>query len=497
MSRQLTRRRFLGKTGSLVAVSALGPYFCTGRVGVAEPMKRVLGRTGWEVTTFGLGGQASLQWTPPGVDPVAIILKAFDKGVNYFDTSNVYGPSPANYGKAFRSLHLVPGEPGYDERLRRSIHLASKTMVRYAKGRNPEVPGWTQGPLGSTAVDDLKRTLSLVYGDGQGNYPEGAYLDVFFIHNLNTMQEIDAIYEGFEAPDPAAERIGALAALADYRDGTNHTGLNPKEEKLIRAVGISGHFSSPVMMECLQRDTRDLIDVMLIAVNANDRRYFPHQYNAIPVAQAKGVGVVAMKVFADGAMYTKEPKWSRTPEDVVLTVGSPELPSRRLIEYSLSVPGIATAIIGIGHIDSDPRNCQLEQDLSAAQIEPEALTESDRAEIEALALKAKEGRTNWFQLPSQPLTPPREPALEVERRDEALLARLTWHTAYAADAPIVRYEIRRDGTTVGTVEHRPQVTKEPFAFEDRLPGPGRHAYTLATVDGAGRTAVTEPLEVRI
>lgn len=497
MKRPISRRRFLGQTGTLLAVSAAGPYFCTGRVGVTAPMKRVLGRTGWEVTTFGLGGQASLQWTPPGVDPVAIILKAFDKGVNYFDTSNVYGPSLANFGKAFRSLHLVPGETGYDEKRRRAIYLASKTMVRYAKARNPDVPGRTQGPPGSTAVDDLKRTLSLVYGDGGGSYPEEAYLDVFFIHNLNTMQEVDAIYEGFDHPDPTAERIGALAALADYRDGTNHTGLNPREEKLIRAVGISGHSSSPVMMECLQRDTRNLIDVMLIAVNANDRRYFPHQYNAIPVARAKDVGIVAMKVFADGAMYTKEPKWSRTPEDVVLTVGSPDLPSRRLVEYSLSIPGVATAVIGIGHIDPDPRNCQLEQDLSAAQIEPEALTESDRAEIEALALKAKEGRTNWFQLPSQPLTPPREAAVEVEKRDDALLARLTWHTAYAADAPIVRYEIRRGDTVVGTVAHRPQVTKEPFVFEDPLPGPGHHTYTLTTVDAAGRTAVTEPLELSV
>jgi aryl-alcohol dehydrogenase-like predicted oxidoreductase len=44
-------------------------------------MKRMFGKTGFEVTTFGLGGQASLQWTPDDVDPVSIILKAFDAGV--------------------------------------------------------------------------------------------------------------------------------------------------------------------------------------------------------------------------------------------------------------------------------------------------------------------------------------------------------------------------------------------------------------------------------
>ncbi len=56
---------------------------------------------------------------PEGADPVRIILKAFHLGINYFDTSNAYGPSQLNYGKAFRELHLIPGEPGYDQKLRR------------------------------------------------------------------------------------------------------------------------------------------------------------------------------------------------------------------------------------------------------------------------------------------------------------------------------------------------------------------------------------------
>ena len=40
-----------------------------------QPLTRVLGRTGFEVTTLGLGGQAALQWTPPGENPEHIILK--------------------------------------------------------------------------------------------------------------------------------------------------------------------------------------------------------------------------------------------------------------------------------------------------------------------------------------------------------------------------------------------------------------------------------------
>jgi len=58
---------------------------------------------------------------------VPIILKAFALGINYFDTSNAYGPSQANFGKAFQQLHLIPGQPGYDEAKRRSLFLTSKT----------------------------------------------------------------------------------------------------------------------------------------------------------------------------------------------------------------------------------------------------------------------------------------------------------------------------------------------------------------------------------
>ncbi|NWG14634.1 MAG: aldo/keto reductase [Acidobacteria bacterium] len=494
MSKHLTRRQFLRSSATTAAGAIAAPYLAFGGVSVTRPIRRILGRTGFEVTTLGLGGQASLQWTPAGMDPVAIIVKAVEQGINYLDTSNVYGPSQQNFGKAFRALNLVPGLPNYDERKRRSIHLASKTMVRHAKGSHPGVPDRSEGAAGSRAVDDLRRTLSQIFGDGQGNYPEGAYLDLFQIHNLNTMEEVDAIFVGLANPDPGAERIGALAALVDFRDGTNRTGLNPKGEKLIRHIGITGHHSSPVMMECLQRDDQNVIDTMLIAINANDRRYLSHQHNAIPVAKAKDVGIIAMKVFADGAMYTKEPRWSRTPADVVQVVGTPDLPSRPLVEYALSTPGIATAIIGIGRIDSDGRLCQLQQNLSAAQVRAESFSRGDRDEIERLAMRAREGKTNWFQVPQQPLGAPREVAAAVENRGSRRILRLTWQTAYAADEPISHYEIRRDGQPIGKTEHRPQTTKAPFSFEDADIKRDRHSYQVFTVDRIGRTAAGPVLE---
>jgi hypothetical protein len=193
-------------------------------------------------------------------------------------------------------------------------------------------------------------------------------------------------------------------------------------------------------------------------------------------------------------MYTKEPRWSQTPADVVQVVGTSDLPSRPLVEYALTTPGVATAIIGIGRIDSDGRSCQLEQNLSAAQVRAESFGRSDREGIERLALRAREGRTNWFQVAAQPLGAPRDAAATVETRGGKRVVRLSWHTAYAADEPIVSYEIRRDGRPLGKVEHRPQTGKVPFRFEDAKLERDRHTYEVVTIDRAGRTAASPSLE---
>lgn len=489
---QLSRREFLRTTAATGVGLVAAPYLSLGAPAIDKPVTRVLGRTGLEVTTLGLGGQAGLQWTPKDVVPSETIIKAFNTGVTYYDSSNVYGTSQLNYGKAFRALGLAPGRADYDEKKRRSIVLASKTMVRHARGPNPGIRIRSDGPPGSTAVTDIKRSLSQMFGDGTGDYPEGAYIDLFQIHNLKFHEEVDAIYEGYDDPDPSAEHIGALAALLDYRDGTNRTGLNPKEEKLINHIGITGHQDSRVYIDCIQRDHKGIIETILTTANANDRLYLNHQYNVIPVAAAKGLGIIGMKVFSDGAMYTKPAHWTEGPHEVVRTVGSPELPSAPLIQYSLSTPGMTTNIIGIGNIDNDEERCQLVQNLAASQMEG-SLDASRRREIEELARRAKDGRTNYHQERAVPLSPPQEPSITQDVRGATRMARLTWHTAIAGDEPIKHYEIQRDGQAVAKVEHRPQTTKTPFAFEDRLSDRRSHSYRVVTMDAAGRTAQSEEL----
>jgi len=487
---QMNRRKFVRTTIMAAAATAVLPALTSGCSKAPVPMKRKFGKIDFDVTTLGLGGQASLQWTPDDVDPVQIILKAFDLGINYYDTSNLYGPSQINFGKAFTKLNLIPGQPGYDDNLRKSIFLTTKTHLRYAKG-NGEVQGvnnWTNGEQGTHTVDDLHRSLSQMFGDGKGNYPEGAYLDMVLFHNLNTKEEVDAIYEGLENTDPAADRIGALAALRDYRDGTNLTGLNPKNEKLIRHIGFSGHFDPSVNMYMIQRDKTNLLDAMLVAINANDKLMFNMQHNVIPLAMAKNMGIIGMKVFADGAMYTKPATWSNTKEHVVRSVGDANLPSKPLIQYALTTPGVHLVIIGIGQVSDAKEKCQLTNNLEASQILPDGLNEAERTAIEEMAKKSKNGLTNYFQTPALALSAPKDVFVVGSIEGNVRDVKVGFSTAYAFDAPLSRYEIWRDGGKVHEIPFAPQLTTDPIVWTDSVNDKNQHKYIVKVVDGKGRVA---------
>jgi aryl-alcohol dehydrogenase-like predicted oxidoreductase len=461
---------------------------------------RKLGRTGRQVTTLGLGGQGAIQWPAPGADPAAIIEKAWRLGVNYMDTSNIYGPSQRHFGEAFRRLGLSPAAANYDPAARQRIYLATKTHVRTARHPAGQYfpTDFSEGMVDdfhvSTAVDDVRRSLSLIFGDGRGGYPEGAYLDAIQFHNINTMSEIDMLFEGLE--DPGAHRawLGALPAMVDLRDGTDRTGCNPKRERLIRHIGITGHWNTAAHIYAIQRDHRRLLDTLLVTINPSDGQYLAHRHNAVAVAAAAGMGVIGMKVFADAAYYHKEPKFSDRHDHDYAGIGSPALPSDGLVRYALSVAGVSTVILGIGHIDDDPEKCQLVRNLAAAHI-GEPLDGTGMAEIEArVAAAGKHGANRYFQRKGLGLTPPRNVGAEADSAMPRLgrrAVRVTWDTAYAAAVPILRYEVLRDGIVVGSVPHAPQFTAQRFHYDDVFregePG-GSHAYAVRAVDAAGAVA---------
>jgi len=446
----ISRREILSTLGAVPLADALTP----GRLfaGAADEFpKRLLGRTGRMVMPLALGGQASLQWTKPGIDPADIIVRAVQLGLNYLDTANAYGPSQMNYGEAFRRMHLTPTDTSYNAALRAKLFLATKTGRRFAKD-----PAAT----GPTAVEELKRSLTQIFGDGKGFIPEGAYLDSIQIHNLTTIDQVNQAYEGFaDRRTKMPERIGALAGLVDYRDGTNYTGLNPERKHYVRHIGITGHLSSPVLMHAIRRDNENILDTVLVALNANDRLCSSHQNNVLKLAVARGLGVIAMKIFADGAFYGKQPRFSRTPEDVIYSVGKPEATAcSDLVRYPLSLAGVSCAIIGTGMINREkPEADQMMANLTAAM--KDTPSETERLRIEKDAADRHGVATNYFQEKTNVLV---QPATVNVRRDGDR-AIVEWSTAMAGREPLRSYEIRAGEKTLLSLPFRPQMYEAPLS----------------------------------
>jgi aryl-alcohol dehydrogenase-like predicted oxidoreductase len=446
----INRRKIVSILGSLPA-AGLAYQRPTPTQATAHLPTRLLGRTGRMVVPYALGGQASIQRVQDSVDPADIVVRAVEQGINYLDTANGYGPSQVHYGSAFRKLHLQPGATGYDAALRARLFVATKTGRLFAHDPSANGP---------TAIDELKRSLTQIFGDGQGFIPDGAYLDSMQIHNLSTMEQVEQVFAGYEDRGrKMPDKIGALVALLDYRDGTNHTGLNPDRRKWIRHLGITGHQSSAVLMNALQRDTRNELDTMLVALNANDRAFSSHQYNAVPLARAKGLGIIAMKIFADGTFYGKEARFSRGPADTILTVGKRGGASPAdLVKYPLGIPGVSCAIVGIGKIDrANAENDQLITNMTAAL--DGAPSELEMRAIERRVADHHGTNNNYFQEKRGLVQPTGVTAVKDADR---LIVR--WHTAFAGPEPIRDYRIYSGSKLLASLPFRPQLTLAPLEF---------------------------------
>lgn len=255
------------------------------------------------------------------------------------------------------------------------------------------------------------------------------------------------------------DRIGALAALLDFRDGTNFTGLNPDGRHYVRHIGITGHISSPVLMNAIQRDELNILDTMLVAINANDRHYSSHQFNAVPLARAKGMGIIAMKVFSAGGVYTGMQRQPNKAEELILSVGVPGgVPSEDLIRYPLSIPGVSTVIAGVGKIDRQrPEADQLASNLAASQLDPTSPAEQRRIETDVAARHGT--RTNYFQENQRGLIQPPAPRIE---RDAGRIV-VKWNTALAGPDPIRSYRIYAGEWLAASLPFRPQLTTAPLS----------------------------------
>ena len=92
---------------------------------VAAMPTRNLGKTGYKVGIFSLGGQAALERANNFDIAVAIIERALDLGVNYIDTSSIYG-GPERWSEQYVGQVM--------KTRRQEAFLATKTKERTRDG---------------------------------------------------------------------------------------------------------------------------------------------------------------------------------------------------------------------------------------------------------------------------------------------------------------------------------------------------------------------------
>lgn len=229
--------------------------------------RRALGKTGREVTLFGLGGEGVLRTDGRHKEAAAVIHRALDQGVNYCDTSPVYASSMDYYG-------AVLGER------RQQVFLASKTHEHTR----------------DASLRLLEQSFRRLHTD---------YLDLWQLHDLRTMEQVNTIFA----------KGGAIEALIEAR-----------EQRRVRHLGLTGHHDPAILLEALRRFD---FDTVLVALNAADVHRMPFIKTVLPEAVRRGMAVIGMKVCAGGKL-----------------LGTGRLLADEALGYVLSLSGVSHVIVG-------------------------------------------------------------------------------------------------------------------------------------------------------
>jgi aryl-alcohol dehydrogenase-like predicted oxidoreductase len=203
-----------------------------------EIPKRMLGRTGVEVTLLGLGGEGGLRTHDFEREAYALINRALDLGITYCESARAYDGSESYYGKALRER-------------RGQIFLTSKSHARDRAG----------------ALLQLHETLRNMQTD---------HLDLWQVHDVRTTEDIKQIF------GPG----GALEAFVEA-----------KEKGLVRFIGVTGHHDPSIIAACLDRFP---FDTVLVPVNPAEPAHRSFISEVIPLAQERETGIVGMKVYLRG-----------------------------------------------------------------------------------------------------------------------------------------------------------------------------------------------------
>jgi aryl-alcohol dehydrogenase-like predicted oxidoreductase len=293
----MNRREFLGTIAATVT-TGIG---CTQQISGIESQKtekskdtvipkRVLGKTGVEVSILALGGVIGMQLPPSkDHDPAAIAEKALDLGITYFDTAPGYnnGQSETNYGQVL------------DHR-RKEVFLACKTGDRSYDG----------------TMQSVEQSLKRLRTD---------HFDLLQIHGVSSREDL-----------PAWGKPGGVYTAL----------LKLREQKVTRFIGITGHDNAEMLSRGIDMYE---FDTLLTTLNPVGRRR-PFREDLLRMANEKRMGVIAMKVMGggNGCLVVGNPykKLLFPYHDET----SQQVEAQSLIRYTLGLP-ISVAVIGVANIE--------------------------------------------------------------------------------------------------------------------------------------------------
>ncbi|MBU1879832.1 MAG: aldo/keto reductase [Chloroflexi bacterium] len=241
---------------------------------------RPFGKTGASFPILSFGGQRIVDEHQCTEDEaIEIVNTAIDRGIRYFDTAWIY-----SWGQAeTRMGHVV-------------------------KHRRDEM--WIPTKVWDTTRDGARRQLEESLTRLQTDH-----VDEWRLHNVWDYARLDA----FTGPG------GALEAAIQARD-----------EGLVRYISISSHTDPQILVEALDRFP---FDSALMAASALDHFILSFAEEFLPLANARVVATIAMKVLGLGSL-THEVE--------------------RSLRYALSLP-VSTVIVGMESM------AQLEQNLTIAE----------------------------------------------------------------------------------------------------------------------------------
>ncbi len=255
-----TRRAFIGTSAAAVALNA-APAMPT----------RAFSHTGQRISILAFGcGSRFLSYKDED-DAIAVIHKALDLGITYFDTAYDYGAglSETRLGKALGAR-------------RKDVYLATKIPSRNG--------------------DDAMRII-----EGSLKRCQTDHFDSLHIHSLTTEQDLAAI---------------------EAKDGVLQVMYKMREQKVARNIGITCHTDPKVLRTALERHDFNVTQFALnaarvgFAQNDGDPAKDSFEALALPVAIRKKMGVTAMKIFAQDKLQGKAPADKLIRYSLSLPVGA-------------------------------------------------------------------------------------------------------------------------------------------------------------------------------